>query len=329
MTGGIDGLAPEVREYVDAMAAVFPDVGGTVMDPVEARRIHDAAVMAFGRGKVGSVTDRMIPGPVGAPELRVRIYHPPARGGPCPTVVFFHGGGWVLGGLESHDRLCRQICRDASAVVVAVAYRLAPEARFPAPVEDAYAAVRWAAGHVDELGGATGALVVAGDSSGGTLATCAALLARERGGPSLALQVLIHPATDAALDTASHRRNAYGYYLTAAHLRWFRDQYLGPDGDVRHPLASPLRADLAGLPPTHLVTAGCDPVCDEGRAYAAKLAAAGVRVTEAHYPRMFHGFLALGGAVGEARHALAGVAEAIAGSCLDRKPSGDHGGCAG
>ncbi|MFE7134871.1 alpha/beta hydrolase [Streptomyces sp. NPDC057638] len=310
---GTDGLAPEVREYVNAMAAVFPDVGGTVTDPVEARRMLDAIVVPFPRGKVGSVADRTIPGPRDAPELPVRIYRPSSAGGGArPTVVFFHGGGWVLGGLESHDRLCRQICRDADAVVVAVAYRLAPEARCPAQVEDAYAAVSWAADHLAELGGEHGALVVAGDSAGGNLATCSTLLARERGGPALALQVLIYPCTDAALDTASHRRNGHGYYLTQRHMRWFREQYLGPGGD--HPLASPLRADLTRLPPAHVVTAGCDPVCDEGRAYAAKLKDAGVPVTEDHYPRMFHGFLALANAVDDAREALAGVAGAIAGS---------------
>ncbi|MFI1393810.1 alpha/beta hydrolase [Streptomyces sp. NPDC020681] len=331
MTGWTDRLTPEVREYVDVMTAVFPDVGRTVTDPVEARRILDATLMPFGRGRVGSVADRTIPGPVDAPELRVRIYRPRAddaedAGEPCPTVVFFHGGGWVLGGLDSHDRICRQLCRDGDAVVVAVDYRLAPEVRFPAPIHDAYAAVCWAADHIEELGGDPGALVVAGDSAGGNLATAAALMARDRGGPELALQVLVYPATDAGLDQPSHREYADGYYLTAAHVRWFREQYLGPDGDEDHPLASPLRADLSGLPPAHVVTAGCDPVCDEGRAYAAKLAAAGVPVTEAHFPRMFHGFLALSGTVDEAKQAMAGVVEAITRTVGNRKTSGDHGG---
>lgn len=327
MTGVTDRLTPEVRQYVDVLTAAFPDIGGTVTDAVEARRILDASLMPFGRPKVGGVADRTIPGPAGAPELPVRIYRPLAEAGPgpWPTVVFFHGGGWVLGGLNSHDRLCRQICRDAGAVVVAVDYRLAPEVRFPVPIEDAYAAVCWAADHIGELGGEPGALVVAGDSAGGNLATCAMLLGRERGGPEVALQVLVYPATDAALDTASHRTNADGYYLTGAHVRWFREQYLGPDGDISHPLASPLRADLTGLPPAHIVTAGCDPVCDEGQAYAARLAEAGVRVTEAHFPGMFHGFLALSNVVDEAKEAFAGVTEVIAQTLINRKPSGDHG----
>ncbi|MER7660320.1 MULTISPECIES: alpha/beta hydrolase [unclassified Streptomyces] len=326
MTVGRDRLRPEVREFVDILAAVFPDVGVSVTDAVEARRIMDASLSPFGRPKVGGVADRMIPGPPGAPDLPVRVYRPlPEAGpGPWPTVVFFHGGGWVLGGLNSHDRLCRQLCRDAGAVVVAVDYRLAPEVRFPVPIEDAYAAVCWAGDHIGELGGDPRALVVAGDSAGGNLATSAMLVGRERGGPDVALQVLIYPATDAALDTESHRTNAEGYYLTADHVRWFRDLYLGPDGDIHHPLASPLRAELAGLPAAHIVTAGCDPVCDEGRAYAKRLAEAGVPVTEAHYPGMFHGFLALSNVVDEAKDAMAGVAEVIAATMINRKPSGDH-----
>ncbi|MER6996096.1 alpha/beta hydrolase [Streptomyces sp. NPDC000410] len=326
-----DRLAPEARPYVDAMSAVFPDVGGTVTDAVEARRILAAApVPPAPLPPVGAVTDRTVPGPPGAPDVPVRIYEPVSRAASCPTVVFLHGGGFTLCGLDTYERTCRTLCAAAGAVIVSVGYRLAPEARFPAPLQDAYAALRWAAFHVGELGGDPAALVVAGDSSGGTLAAGCALLARERGGPALALQALVYPATDAAMDTGSYRRNARGYYLTAAHLRWFWAQYLGPDGDPLDPLVSPLRARPHGLPPAHIVTAGCDPLCDEGRAYAARLRDAGVRVSEGHFPQMFHGFLSLSGALPDARRALDGLATAIASTAVrDSKICGDQGGCAG
>ncbi|WP_137990899.1 alpha/beta hydrolase [Streptomyces vilmorinianum] len=325
-----DRLDPAARPFVDLLTAVFPDIGGAVTDPVEARRVLAAAPAPPGEPPaVGRVEDRTVPGPRGAPPVPVRIYRPEGDPAPRPTVVFLHGGGWVLCGLDTHDRTCRALCRESGAVVVSVGYRLAPEARFPAPVEDAYAALLWAAAHIDALGGEPTALVVAGDSAGGNLAAAAALLARDRGGPALARQVLIYPATDLAGDPASYRTNGRGYYLTTAHMRWYRDHYLGPDGDPRHPLASPLRAELAGLPPAHVITAGCDPLCDEGRAFAAALAEAGVAVTEDHHPRMFHGFLALAEYLGDAARALRGAADAIASTGPDRKIHGDHGGGAG
>ncbi|MFF8606660.1 alpha/beta hydrolase [Streptomyces sp. NPDC015346] len=344
---GGDRLDPAARPFADLLTAVFPDIGGAVTDPVEARRVLAAATAApTDPPAVGAVEERTIPGPEGAPPLRVRVYHPPSapagpRGegiprpparaarAPRPTVVFYHGGGWVLCDLDTHDRTCRALCRESGAVVVSVDYRLAPEARFPAAVEDAYAALLWASAHLDELGGDPSALVVAGDSAGGNLAAAAALLARDRQGPALARQVLIYPVTDLAGDHPSYRLNGAGYYLTTTHMRWFRDHYLGPDGDPRHPLASPLRAELGGLPPAHVVTAGCDPLCDEGRAFAAALAAAGVAVTEDHHPGMFHGFLALAEYLDAAARALTGAADAIASTLSDRKNRGDHGGRTG
>ncbi|MGW7365767.1 alpha/beta hydrolase [Streptomyces sp. NPDC054841] len=324
-------LAPEARPYVDAMSAVFPDVGGAVTDAAEARRILSAApAPPDPLPPVGRVRDRTIPGPAGDLDLAVRIYEPEGGKRPRPTVVFLHGGGFTLCGLDTYERTCRTLCRAASAVVVSVDQRLAPEARFPAPLEDAYAALVWAADHIGELGGDPAALVVAGDSSGGTLAAAGALLARDRGGPAIALQALVYPATDAAMDTGSYRTNAHGYYLTAAHMEWFWAQYLGPEGDPADPLASPLRARLEGLPPAYIVTAGCDPLCDEGRAYAARLRDAGVAVTEGHFPGMFHGFLALAAVLEASRRALHGLAEAIAStSAPDSKIFGDHGGATG
>jgi acetyl esterase len=245
-------------------------------------------------------------------------------------VVFFHGGGWVIGGLDSHDSVARGLCRDAAAVVVSVDYRLAPESPFPAAVEDAYAALCWVAGKAPELGADAGALTVAGDSAGGNLAAVVAHLARDRGGPRIARQILVYPATDARQKAGSFETNAAGYFLTAAHGRWFRDQYLGPDGDPAHPHVSPLLAeDLTELPPAHIVTAGCDPLCDEGRAYASALRGAGVRVTESHFPHMFHGFFGFPDLLGDARRAQADVAEVIVSSGRDGKNGGDTGGRAG
>ncbi|MFJ2767079.1 alpha/beta hydrolase [Streptomyces sp. NPDC087300] len=330
-----DRLAPAARPLVAALSAAFPDLGGTVTDAVEARRI-----LAAGTGpqrppkpsrSVGSVVDRAIAGPVGAPELPVRVYLPDPETfpGPRPTVVFFHGGGYTLCGLDSHDATARGLCARAGAAVVSVAYRLAPEHRFPAAADDAYAALCWSAREISSLGGDPDALVTAGDSSGGGLATVAALTARDRGGPAVALQVLIYPVLDAGQDTASYRENAEGCFLTAAHMRWFWRQYLGPDGDGAHPHASPLGAELTGLPPAHLVTAGCDPLRDEGFAYAHRLRAAGVPVTHGHHPEMFHGFLGFPGLLDEAETAVAAVAEAIASTVKGRKNSGEGGGAAG
>jgi len=329
---GEDRLAPEVRALVDAMTASFPDLGGAVTDAAEARRVLAAAPASpFPTPVVGSVEDRDIPGPAGAPRIPVRIYRPDPdeAPGPRPTVVFLHGGGWTICGLDSHDSTARGLCREAGAVVVSVDYRLAPESPFPAAVDDAYEALCWAAGHHAELGGDPAALVVAGDSAGGNLAAVVALLARDRSGPRIALQALVYPATDAHQGTESFARNADRYFLTAAHCRWFVEQYLGRDGDRAHPHVSPLLADLASLPPAHIVTAGCDPLCDEGRAYATALREAGVEVTESHFPRMFHGFFGFPELLDDARAALADVANAIVSTASDRKNDGQPGGNAG
>ncbi|MEV7194167.1 alpha/beta hydrolase [Streptomyces sp. NPDC093510] len=327
-----DRLDPRARPLVDALTAAFPDLGGAVTDAVEARRIL-AAAPASGKPSpaVGEVTDRTVPGPRGAPDIPVRVYVPNGpedrkadAGVSRPTVVFFHGGGYTVCGLDSHDATARALAARSGATVVSVDYRLAPEHRFPAAVDDAYAALCRAAEE------SPGALVTAGDSSGGGLATAVALRARDLGGPAVALQILLYPVLDAAQNTASYRENAKGYFLTAAHMRWFWEQYLGPDGDGTHPLASPLRAtDLTGLPPAHLVTAGCDPLRDEGLAYAERLRAAGVGVTLSHHPRMFHGFLGFPDVLPEAGEALNGAAEAIASVMKHRKNSGTGRGCAG
>lgn len=323
---GPERLAAGARELMEAMAALFPDVGATVHDAAEARRVLARSMPRPLRvPPVREVTDLLIPGPEGAPELPVRVYRPyeeePARGA-VPTVVFFHGGGWVLGSLDTHDSTARAMCRASGAVIVSVEYRLAPEARFPEPAHDAYAAVCWAERNIAGLGGDPDALLVAGDSAGGNLAAVCTLMARERGGPRIAHQSLIYPSTDPAGQTESRRVNAEGYFLTETAMLWFGAQYFGPDGDLTHPWAAPLRADLGGLPPAHVITAGCDPLCDEGRAYAAKLRDAGVPVTEAHFPGMFHGFLGAAALLPDAAEAMAGLGKVIASTASDRKIDG-------
>lgn len=240
---------------------------------------------------VGSVAQIAVPGPAG--DIGARVYRPRLEG-PTPTVVLFHGGGWVVGDLDTHDHLARSICRDCAAVVVSVDYRLAPQAPFPAAVEDALAATRWVASHLDELGG-DDRLAVAGDSAGGNLAAVVAQQLRDDAGPALAGQFLIYPATDLAGHYPSRRENGEGYFLDLPTMRWFTDHY-APDADLHtDPRLSPLRHhDLSGLPPTVVVTAHYDPLRDEGEAYAAALAEAGVSVEVRRFAGMIHGFVDMG-----------------------------------
>jgi acetyl esterase len=243
--------------------------------------------------EVAATEDRTVDGPGGA--VPVRIYRPEATG-PVPTVVFFHGGGFVIGDIETHDDHARLICRDVDAVVVSVDYRLAPEHKFPAGFEDCYAVTRWAADHIDELGGDAGRLAVAGDSAGGNFAAAVALAARDAGIP-LAAQLLIYPGVDFVDDETAHPsriENAEGYFLTADDMRWFREHYIA-DEHVRDPRASVLYAeDLAGVAPAVVGVAEFDPLRDEGAAYAEKLTAAGVHVLLHRFDGLVHGFYGMG-----------------------------------
>ena len=237
---------------------------------------------------VGSVRDFRIPG---AEEgVPVRVYAPEGEG-PFPVLVYYHGGGWVVGSLDGVDSLCRALTEAADCMVVSVDYRLAPEHPFPAPVEDAHAAFRWVADTVDAVGGDPDRVAVGGDSAGGNLAAAVSLLARDRGGPTPDYQLLVYPATDPDLATDSYAENAEGYFLTRDDMAWFWDHYLASDVDAANPYAAPLLArDLSGLPPATVVTAGFDVLRDEGVAYAERLADAGVDVDHRHYERMIHGF---------------------------------------
>jgi acetyl esterase len=239
---------------------------------------------------VASTEDIAVPGAQG--ELKARVYRPDAEG-PLPTVAFFHGGGWVIGDLDTHDNMARSVCRDSRAVVVAIDYRLAPEDPFPAAAEDAVAAGRWVAQHLDQFGGDT-RFGVAGDSAGGNLAAVVAQQLTADGTPVTA-QFLIYPAVDAAGEYPSRVENAKGYFLEQPTMDWFYGHYAGSWEDPNDPRLSPLHAaSLGGLPPAVIVTAEYDPLRDEGEAYGTALRAAGVAADVRRFDGMIHGFFDMG-----------------------------------
>jgi acetyl esterase len=237
---------------------------------------------------VAAVEEVTVDGAGGVP-LPGRIYRPETDG-PVPTLVFFHGGGFVIGDIDTHDDQCRWICHEVGAVVLSVGYRLAPESRWPGPVDDALAAVRWAAARVPELGGDPARLAVAGDSAGGNLAAVVAQDCRDAGGPALAGQLLIYPTTDFVERYPSMAENGEGYFLSAADMTWFSEQYLPEYADRADPRLSPLRGRLDGLPPAVVVIAEFDPLRDAGEAYVAALSQAGIPTTAHRFDGLIHGF---------------------------------------
>ena len=239
---------------------------------------------------VGNVEDRRITGPGG--EILLRIYRPEGAG-PFPIVMNYHGGGWVIGDVDTADGQCREMCRRANLVVVSVDYRLAPEHRFPAAAEDCYAATVWAVAHATEIGGDATRIAVAGDSAGGNLAAVVALMARDRNGPKIRFQLLVYPVTNARFDTPSYSDNGDGYMLTKASMVWFWEHYAPDAKDRAHPYASPLQAaSLAALPAAYVMTAEFDPLRDEGEDYAARLLKSGVPTQCERFPGLIHGFFA-------------------------------------
>lgn len=237
---------------------------------------------------VGAVRNFTIDGPAGG--IPIRIYTPDGSA-PFPVLVYFHGGGWVLGSLETHDATCRAVTNAAECVVVSVDYRLAPEHPFPAAVEDCYAATNWVVENPAAVHGDPDQIAIGGDSAGGNLAAVVAQVARDYDGPEIAHQVLIYPVTDHSFDTASYAENADGYFVTKADMEWFWDHYLESPFAGQNPYASPLRArDLSGLPSATVLTCGFDPLRDEGESYADRLEEAGVQVTYRNYDDMIHGF---------------------------------------
>ncbi|MBV6273724.1 alpha/beta hydrolase [Alcaligenaceae bacterium CGII-47] len=283
----------DTRTAIILKLANLTDKSGPVSTPAEMRATDEKLNKLLGGEKtpVNRVINQDIPGPAGT--IPVRIYVPESSG-PLPVVLYFHGGGWVNGSLETHDNTSRKITRYGNVIVVAVDYRRAPEHPFPAPVQDCYAALEWASLHAADFGGDGTRLGVAGDSAGGNLAAVIALMARDRKGPKISAQVLIYPATNiATMDTESHKNFATGYLLTSAELERFRDLYTLNPEDRTKPEVSPLLAeDLSGLPSALVITAEFDPLRDEGEAYADRLDKAGVKTTAKRYPGVVHGFIA-------------------------------------
>lgn len=306
-------LHPQVVALIDraAQAGVRP---AYELSPEDARaqleqmsRVRDQDLT-----DVGSVEDRDIPGPAGA--IPVRIYRPGDAGeGPLPAAVFFHGGGHVLGSLDSHDLVARNLCADARCVVVAVDYRLAPEHKFPAAPQDSYAATKWVSDNAGELGVDPARIAVAGDSAGGNLAAVVAMMAREAGGPDICYQVLVYPVSDYACDTPSYSAWAEGAgILTAKGMEWFRELYLRDEADRTDWRAAPLHApDFSGLPPALVITAECDVLHDEGVALAEALKGGGNRVEHRNYPGMMHGFYAFAPVIDDGRAAQLFAAERL------------------
>jgi len=245
-------------------------------------------------------------------KFTLRVYRP-VKSEKLPALVYFHGGGWTIGDIDTHDTLCRELALGARCVVASVDYRLAPEYPFPAAVDDCFAATRYVAENAAKLN--IGAIAVGGDSAGGNLAATVSLLARDAGGPPIAFQLLIYPATDQRLATASHRRNAQGYLLTRDAIDYFRRAYLPNEKDWTDWRASPLLAEShASLPPALVITAGYDPLLDEGRAYAERLKSAGVSVDYREYADMVHGFILFGGVLDVAKTAVADCCAALHGA---------------
>jgi acetyl esterase len=298
---------PEIAQVLQLLA--LADTPMHRMTPQQAREAFAALVVGGRRDSdvvaVGSVEDTSVPGAEG--PLPARVYRPEATG-PMPTVMLFHGGGWVVGNLETHDNAARVIARTARAVVVSVAYRLAPESPFPAAVDDALTATRWARKHLKRLGG-NDALAVAGDSAGGNLAAVVALSMRTE----IAAQLLIYPSTDVGGDYPSRTENGTGYYLETPTMQWFLDQYAAGVSATDERLSPMHATSFAGVAPAVVVTAELDPLRDEGEAYAQRLAAAGVRVEHRRFDGLIHGFFELGPASAAARSAIEETCSLFAG----------------
>jgi acetyl esterase len=277
-------LAPVIKDLDAGFPAVHTMTGAQARDVIRSRLVPMAQPEA-----VAEVRDQTIPGPGG--DIPVRIYRP--EGSNLPILVYAHGGGFVFCDLDSHDGLCRDIANRVPAIVVSVAYRLAPEHRWPAAADDFYAAIQWAADKATSLGGTPDRIAVGGDSAGGNLAAVAALMARDRGGPALAAQLLLYPVLAADFDNESYRLFGNGYYNPKPAMQWYWDQYVPTKADRVHPYAVPLHGELHDLPPAVVVIAGHDPLRDEALAYAAELDAAGVRVVRAQFDGAIHGFMTM------------------------------------
>jgi len=306
-------LDPDAQVLLDAMIkAGLPPI--ETLTPAAARQRWRDIREALNQPQpaVAEVRELAAQGPHGAIPLRFYRSRAATPGEPQPVVVFFHGGGWVFCDLDTHDNLCRSLANVAECAVIAVDYRLAPENKFPVAVDDAFAATQWVAANAQTLGLNPARLAVAGDSAGGNLATVVSLMAARSGAIEIAYQVLLYPTTDLALTHDSYRRAGQQFNLTTAAMRWFRELYLTAPDEVDDWRASPLRAkEFANMPPAFIATAGCDPLCDEGEAYARLLERNEVPVTLRHFPGQMHGFASMVGFVRAAEEVLADAGAAI------------------
>lgn len=309
-----DSSNPVVETHTEAFLQALAAKGGP---PIHELSVEDARALLSGAqaGDVSvppaDVEDLVLPvGPQG--RVEIRVVRPRGITDELPAVLYFHGGGWVLGGVDTHDRLIRELAVGAQAAVIFVNYSRAPEVRYPVAIEEAYAALQWVSANAGSLRVDASRLAVAGDSAGGNMAAVVAQLAKERNGPPLAFQLLFYPVTDATFDTPSYRQFAEGYFLTRDAMKWFWNQY-APDAALRfNPSASPLRAtmdQLRDLPPALVITGECDVLRDEGEAYARKLAEAGVAVTSTRHAGTIHDFVMLN-ALSDTPAARAALAQA-------------------
>jgi acetyl esterase len=282
------------------------------LSPAEARKqMRDLAPPVEPLLTVSRVENRSIPGSGG--EIPIRLYYP-AGDPPFATLVYFHGGGWVIGNLDTHHAFCHALAKKGGCLVVSVDYRLAPEHPYPAAVEDAYTATKWVAENAAVIQADPDRFSVCGDSAGGHLATVVSMMARDRKGPGIDLQILIYPITDCNFNTPSYMENKEGYMLTRELMKWFWKLFLEDESDADDPYASPLRAEnLSDLPPALIITAEYDPLRDEGEAYGKRLQDAGVNVTLSRYPGMIHAFIRMTARLDKANDAL----DEIAGTLRD------------
>lgn len=304
---GLDDQAAALLAELDA--GVAPP--SSTLSVETGRRLLDDLFAVEDPPDVGAVTDLEIQGPSGPIPLRIYV---PAGTGPFPLLVFFHGGGWVRGSLDAYEGPCRLLATEADCVVVSVDYRRAPEAPFPAGFEDCYRAAEWAATHAADLRAAPDRVAVGGDSAGGNLTAAVALAARDRDGPAFAHQLLVYPSVNPPSVRWFDAYDDYGtdYFLEMDSVEWYLDQYLPRPADVGNAYAFPLRArSLSDLPPATLVTAGFDPLCEEGAAYADRLAADGTPVEHLQYDAQIHGFCSLYEHIDEGREAISDLADRL------------------
>ncbi|MCF6214973.1 MAG: alpha/beta hydrolase [Emcibacter sp.] len=291
-------------KQTEKMLSDMSAAGGPALHemPVADARAALAAIseaLGYKDSHISAAEDRQIPGPNG--HIPVRIYWPDEAPSdkPIPMVLFFHGGGFALGGIETHDSITRYLCDNAGVIVISVAYRLAPENPFPAGVEDCYAALCWISKNAKELGGDVARIAVAGDSAGGNLAAAVSLMARDRKGPEIKAQLLVYPGLDMTLETSYPSYADFGggeYFLGLTDMKWMKDMYLGNSEDAKDMKASPLLySDLSNLPSAVILTAGYDPLCDQGKHYADRLKAAGVQTEYECFSGAIHGFISFAG----------------------------------